>query len=479
MYNIKKLTKTLVLATALTGFMAGSSLIPGELAMGGQAFAQSITWEKEAARSAAALTAKNTRPKVRSSGFSERVYKILSKASELMEMEPPQYDQAMVILKKQNLDRVTSTERASFYQMMAGIAQNQGKYDDALVYYQNILGQENLSHAMRDSVTFVVAQLNYQKENYDEALRLLMQWLKYQPTPSATNMVFIANLYYSKGAVEGIPDSIMQQNYREAIGLMNWVINKSEADGKEAKENWYAFLRMLHNSLEEEEKVLELAELLTTRWPKKEYWTQLSGLYAQKAARDGMREAEVDELESMQISAYELAYRQGMLDKGRELENMAQLYLYHDMPYNSSKTLAISIEEGLSEKSERNYDLLSMGYTNGKDLVKAITPLQNAAELADNGNLYIRLANVYLALDMYQEAAESIAKGLDKGGVRRPDQSSFLQGQAYMALENFDDARASFREAAKDKRSTAAAQSWLKYLVGEEKRIKDIKEYLS
>ena len=175
----------------------------------------------------------------------------------------------------------------------------------------------------------------------------------------------------------------------------------------------------------------------------------------------------------------ELAHRQNMLDTGRELETMSQLYLYHDSPYQSSKTMAKSLNEGLSEKSQRNLELQSTAFINGKDLVDAVGPLNAAAELDEDGNLYMRLANVYLSLDNYEGAAEAISKALVKGGLSRPDQSSLLQGQAYLALENFDGARKSFREAAKDDRSEKMARNMLRYVDSEEKRIKDIREYLS
>ena len=208
-------------------------------------------------------------------------------------------------------------------------------------------------------------------------------------------------------------------------------------------------LRALHNNLEEMDKVLYYAELLTSRWPKKAYWTQLSGLYAQAASEDGLSEEEAMELEKKQLAAFEMAHRQGMLESGRELETMAQLYLQ------------------------------ATAFINGKDMAEAVEPLMAAAEMADDGNLYMRLANVYLNLDKYDDAAQAIDKALDKGGLRRPDQSSLLQGQAYLALENFDEARKSFREAAKDERSEKMARNLLRYVDSEERRIKDIREYLS
>ena len=103
------------------------------------------------------------------------------------------------------------------------------------------------------------------------------------------------------------------------------------------KKNWYQVLRALHNSLEETAKVLEYAELLATRWPKKNYWVELSNLYAMAGSEVGLSEDQVLVFEKKQFSTMELAHRQGMLDKGRELETMSQLYLYHDSPYQAAK----------------------------------------------------------------------------------------------------------------------------------------------
>jgi hypothetical protein len=45
-------------------------------------------------------------------------------------------------------------------------------------------------------------------------------------------------------------------------------------------------------------------------------------------------------------------------------------------------------------------------------------------------------------------------------------------------LTRFDEARAVFDEALKDERSEETALMWLRYINNEEKRIKDIREYL-
>ena len=89
------------------------------------------------------------------------------------------------------------------------------------------------------------------------------------------------------------------------------------------------------------------------------------------------------------------------------------------------------------------------------------------------------ILNSHPVSTLKKELRATNVKGIAKGKVRRADQSRLLQGQAFLSLERFDDARKAFREGAKDDRSKKNANSLLKYTDSEERRIKDIKEYLS
>ncbi|HPF45680.1 MAG: hypothetical protein KDF58_07785 [Alphaproteobacteria bacterium] len=475
MRKFKRLSKTLFIATALTGAMATASLLPSQYALAQQQFPLASP-----ERAAAAEAANLARPKLKSiAGMDEKAARKLNEVQELMNATPPQFDEAEKILKDQDLNRLNATEKAAFLQMLAAVSQNKGDMNAAMGYYKQILAMESISNVQRDQMTFVVGQIEFSNGNLDSALGYFNEWFKYQADPSITNIVMLANVHYAAGMEEGLPQAEANAHFRTSIEFLNWAIDKSKKEGKEDQENWYGVLRALHNNLGETNKVIEYAELLVSRWPKKAYWTQLSGLYGQKASEEGLSEAEVKKYEDKQFAAFEAAFRQGMLDSGRELETMAQLYLYHESPYQAGKTITKSLDENLSEKNQRNLELQATALMNGKDYAKSVAPLAAAAEMSKDGNLYMRLANIYLTLDSYQEAATSIDKALEKGGLTRPDQSRLLQGQAYLALEQFDKARASFREAAKDNRSAKIAAQLLQYTDSEEKRIKDIKEYLS
>ncbi|MDG1858225.1 MAG: tetratricopeptide repeat protein, partial [Emcibacteraceae bacterium] len=392
------------------------------------------------------------------------------------------YREVLEILGGQRLDRLNPAEQLSYYNFSAAAEQNLGNMNGALGHYKSILAMDTISYTMRDQMVFIVGQIEFSNSNYDEAIKHFYEWLKYAPNPSMTQIVMFANIHYSIAVQDGIAPAEAEKNFRSAAEFLNWAIAKAKADGKEDKEAWYALLRAIHNNLDEMDKALEYTELLATRWPKKDYWVQLSGLYAQKSSDAGLSEDEAFAYEKKQMVAFELLHRQNLLDSGRELESMSQLYLYHESPFQSAKVMKKSIDEGLSDSSYKNMNILSIALMNGKDFEQSIAPLTSAAELSENGNGYIQLANILLNLDRYEEATEAIDKGIEKGGVRRADQSRLLQGQAYLSLERFDEAREAFREAARvaqDERSKRGASQLLRYTDSEERRIKDIREYLS
>lgn len=482
MKNMNKLSKVLLMATALSTVTAMSSAVVPAVAelTGFEASAQANPPLASAERAAAAEQARLNRPKIKSTtGIGERAGKFLKKVQEIAAADEPNYQEILNILQEQRLDRLNSAELLSVHQFMAMAKSNMGDLVGSLVNFKAILEMDSISNTMRDQVTFNVGQIEFSEGNYDVALQYLYEWFQYQPTPSINQIVTFANLHYTIGIGDGISAADAESNFKTSAEFLHWAIDKSKAEGKEDKEEWYGILRAIYNSLEDVDKALEYTELLAVRWPKKDYWVQLSGLYAQKAAEEGLTEEQAFAYEKRQMAAFEMLYRQGMLDQGRELESMAQLYLYHEDAYRSTKVMNSSLEAGKSEENFKNLNLLSIGLLNAKDYEDSVEPLRKTAELAEDGNMYIQLANILLNLDRYEEATAAIDMGIEKGGVRREDQTRLLQGQAYLSLEQFDKARESFREAAKDDRSRNQANQLLRYTDAEEKRIADIKEYLS
>jgi tetratricopeptide (TPR) repeat protein len=126
--------------------------------------------------------------------------------------------------------------------------------------------------------------------------------------------------------------------------------------------------------------------------------------------------------------------------------------------------------DGIVEDKSKNFELAGSAWRQAQETKKSIPMMEKAASKSDEGELYVRLGNVYLDGDKFDKAVESINKGLSKGGVKRPDQARLALGMAYFNLGNYKDARRVFRQAEKDDRAAKYAKQWLKYIQSEEDR---------
>ena len=111
------------------------------------------------------------------------------------------------------------------------------------------------------------------------------------------------------------------------------------------------------------------------------------------------------------------------------------------------------MEKGLAddivEKESKNYELAGVAWRQAQEVTKSLPMLEAAASKSEKGELYARLGNVYLDVDKNKEAVEALKRGLDRGGVKRPDQARLALGMAYFNLGDFNAARRAFREARK------------------------------
>ena len=125
---------------------------------------------------------------------------------------------------------------------------------------------------------------------------------------------------------------------------------------------------------------------------------------------------------------------------------------------------------GTVKTDVRNLRLLSQAWYQAREDKKAIPPLKQAAQKGNDGELYIRLAQSYLNLENWSEAAASAKKGLTMGGLKRKDTANIMYGMALFNQKKLEQARKAFQKASKDKRSKRAAQQWIKYVDSEIRR---------
>ena len=393
--------------------------------------------------------AKKQRETRRTPALRNKVYERLAEAQAFAEAK--NFGEAQGILDdmiaNDGKNALNSYELANVFNLYAFLRYSAEDYNGALRYYQKVISQPDIPLAMEINTRFTVAQLYFVQEQWNDGIKALLQWFDLTDKPNANAYVLLSQGYYQI------------KDYDRSLENVKIAIKMYEDAGKLPKEQWYNLARFLYFDKNDMDNALSTLRTLLYYYPKKQYWVQASHLYGEK--KD----------EASQLALMETAYEQGLLDKSSELVQFSYLYLNAETPYSAAKVMAKGFKDEIIEDKSKNYELAGSAWRQAQETPKAIPMMEKAAAKSDEGELYARLASVYLDGDQFDEAIKAANKGLKKGGIKRPDQTQLVLGMAYFNLGKYSDARKVFRKAAKDKRSEKYARQWIAYIQSEQDRL--------
>ena len=221
---------------------------------------------------------------------------------------------------------------------------------------------------------------------------------------------------------------------------------------KTPKEAWIRLLLALHMEKKQYKQALPLVEQLVSLYPKKPYWMQLSAIYAELGE------------DSKALATQQLAYQEGFLTEDKELRRLAQMYLFHDLPYRAALILDKAIEEEAVASDTKALELLGNSWLAAREYDRALEPLERAAEVSEDGELFLRLGRVYIQREEWGKAAEELTKALEKGNLDEVGNVHLLLGIAIYNQKRLGPARRSFVRALDFEESNKHAQQWLKVI---------------
>jgi tetratricopeptide (TPR) repeat protein len=373
---------------------------------------------------------------------------VFAEAKQYAEAEAVLNDMLDATSKKSKLNRY---ELANVYNTYAYLRYAVEDYDGALNYYQKVIDQRpEIPLALEINTLYTVAQLYFLQENWRKGIDTLNTWMSVTDTPSTNAYVLLANGYFQL------------KDYDKSLSNIQIAIDREEAAGKLPKEQWYNLARFIHFDRDNFRAALDILEILVMYYPKKQYWVQASHLYGEE--KD----------EARQLAMLEATYEQNLLDRSQDIVLLSQLYLQAEVPFPAARAMEKGLADDIVEKESKNYELAGVAWRQAQEVTKSLPMLEAAASKSEKGELYARLGNVYLDVDKNKEAVKALKRGLDRGGVKRPDQARLALGMAYFNLGDFNAARRAFREARKDQRARSYADQWLKYITSEENRLEEL-----
>ncbi|MBT8054818.1 MAG: tetratricopeptide repeat protein [Xanthomonadales bacterium] len=388
--------------------------------------------------------------------MSQSVYEKLTEIQELVEAKD--YASAQRLIEEvKGKKGLSDYEMAQIWNISGYSYYLQERYDDAIRAYDNVMAQPGLPEALMLSTLKTKAQLQFQQEDYEGALVTVRRLLDVVSEPSADIMMLEGQALFQLG------------RYDDALEPIKAGIELYRSQGQVPKENWLLLLRVIYFEQKDYESMIGVVKELIVYYPKDTYILTLAGIYSELGDT------------KKQLALTEVLYEKGMISTASNAVNLANLYLLHGLPYKAAVVLEKEMAENIVDANERNLRLLSQAWYQAREDAKAIPPLRRAAELSDDGELYIRLAQAHINLEDWEGAASAVRQGLKLGGLKRNDTANIMLGMALFNQKRLEQARRAFEVAAQDSRSRRTANQWIAYVDSEIKRRdlmrQDIPEY--
>ena len=441
---------------------------------------------------------KSKRKTKKSGAMTEKVAKKLQVAQEAIEAE--QLEEGLKILNEiLVLRRLTDYERAQVNYFFAYVAYLKEDYRGAINYYSKVLQEEEVPEGLLSSARYTIAQLWFQLEEWEKAIRAVDDLLANSESPRPDLYILKGSaLYQLKKYTEMIPviraaiDLSEQRNPFRIQSLQNNI--KSVADENrvtydksgETEINYPRLVRIITIKLKEdltklsnrerdieqkkaiEESIVDLDRSVANLaiGPTKENWWLL--LRAAHFELDDIKNVRVIlerlliewpkkeywtqlsaiygqlHFDDKQISSYRTAYEEGFLVRSNELVQMAQLYLSMEVPYKAAVILQKGVDAGQVDLEVKNWRLLSQAWFLAQDDQMAIAALREAAKLSDDGELDIRLARSLANTANFEGCVNSATTAIGKGDLKRDDESYITLGMCQFEVASYEDSKESF-----------------------------------
>ncbi len=400
--------------------------------------------------------AANLKAAEKSYAISLKVFKAMEKANLLVEEK--EYSEALLILAQLIKKRSSKYEKAQIYSLMGSIHYRKNDLNSAIDSFEQVLdsaGDMPLSLSIQTLKT--LAQLNLVLENFGQARYFCEQIIE---TAGET----IKPIDYTL---------LAQANYK----LEDW--NKAldaATKGRELslqmqitpKENLLLLLNAIHFELGQMDDMRGVLEELIKYYPKTSYMLYLASVYGQ-----------LDRLDKQTV-LMESLYEDGRIIAGSQLRNLASLYLSEKNPYKGAMVLEKALEKGQLEATASNFEMLAQAWRYAAEREKAISTLDQAAKLSQNGDNYLQKAYLHFDMAQWKDAEKTLTLGFEKGlSEKLEGEAWLLMGMARFKMKEYKKAIEACEQAKNYEKSIKHAQSWISYIASEQRKVESMQQVLN
>lgn len=341
--------------------------------------------------------------------------------------------------------RLNGAEELSMWNFYANFAALEERYEDAIVYQELILAmsEDDLAIDKRESALLLLGQLKFAVEDYEGSIDAYLEYL---------GMAFEVDI----GAYQRIGFAYYSlEEYGNSLNYILEFMDQTRASGEAVDKSTYELARSLYTLTEDLVNALQLTREMIVLFNEPQDWEFMVNV--------------LGALERFEEQAqYIYAMNQfGFVDNEGQIINLSGQLFNTEYYWGAAKVLEQGINEGLLESNEDNWARLAQSYQLAREDQMAVAPYIEAAELAEDGEMYSRLSSIYINLSEFEDAVDALENAFDKGDLDRADQAYLRQARALLELNRHDEGIAAARLAGNDERSEDTSATWVQYLNNE------------
>jgi tetratricopeptide (TPR) repeat protein len=377
-------------------------------------------------------------PRKTSGALSETTYRRLERIMD--NISKNQYSEAEQKLNEMiNSGSRSDYEKAILLQTLAFVYASTKREMQGVKAFEQAVATNALPQQVHEQMMFNIAQLYFADDKWDTGMERLNAYMAEtcNPNPEAHALLAAANAE--------------KKRFREALKQIDLAIVKAKP-----KESWLAVKLALHYELHEFPRCAEvLVHLVALNPMKEEYFKQLHSM---------LFEIKKDP-ESLAVLS--LAERRGYINEESEYRNLANMYMYMQIPLKAATLMERGIAQKQVEATEKNLDFLATAWLVAREYDKAEVAMSRAAAASDKGELYKRLGQIQMEGEKWKAALASLQKAQQKGGLKDPGETAFLIGVVAVQLKDWKTAEAALKVAMQHEKTTKMAAEWLNHLQAE------------
>src|SRR5437764_1085984 len=285
-----------------------------------------------------------------------------------------------------------------------------------------------------------LAQVNYQIKNYEKAIEFGNRAIKGGFADEELRTL-VGQAYYLKG------------DWKGTLHFEEGMVDTQVKNGQTPKSESLQLVLSACVKLNDSPCETRALEKVVTYYPKPDYWYQL--LYTMRQQTSGN--------DANTLQTYRLMSEVDVLKSPDDYTEMAQLALEAGSPGEAQRVLEKGLAKGVftdPRAKSKNQRLLETAKKAAATDQANLPKIEKDADAAPTGAKNVGVGLAYLGYGQYDKAADQLAKGLAKGGVRNATEARLLLGIAQLKAGHKEDATKSFHEVKGDPSLERLANLW-------------------